>query len=541
MIRKGSKLFSVAILLLHFLVSFSIRIINCFEPAKYFTERTQVSLINLLGSTKRKELRNQIILIFQKLVFKEPAESLRQAKSVNYDSDQIAVLLKREIVTVVRTLQSSAATSSVVETKTIYDILKPAIEQTWIECCSGRCGKEELELFSAIFQLIDYSITEEVNLHNWLRVRLATPFPVLLKTSPIIRAKVNIQLAQVYLKSFDLRFVKKRPDQTEHKVMKSINQFIVDTLKDEKNLDPEMSRLLLSLACSLELRLTNFASEDQSALEFILRDHLANKELNATRRNMINELFEQIDHQSVQKFLRQKLPSLLDELFSLHQVAYSKLNMTLVMSLESSILSGLRALNHLMRITSMKAEFPLDRLAQVFVMDSAVQMAFVDILYLLPRDDIQERLAGQIDTVVQHWCNELLETATLVRLIYLVKVDEDFVNFARDILFRPIANPEVDNNAPFQSVHDAFSRFLCRFDKDVVDDLLSEKITSFHPELLSAAITITNVILDKGNYLTRNVIESSLAILFSENEKRNLLEEGLVKRCLLFDCLKEKR
>ena len=168
-------------------------------------------------------------------------------------------------------------------------------------------------------------------------------------------------------------------------------------------------------------------------------------------------------------------------------------------------------------------------------------MAFVDILYLLPRDEIQERLAGQIDTVVQHWCNELLETATLVRLIYLVKVDEDFVNFARDILFRPMANPELDKNAPFQSVHDAFSRFLCRFDKDVVDELLSEEITSFTPELLSAAITIINIVLDKGNVLTRNVTESSLAILFSEDEKRNVLEECLLKRCLLFECLKEKR
>merc|ERR1719285_796515 len=161
---------------------------------KYFTDRTQASLINLLSSTKRKELRNKILLIFRKLTFiNETTEKV--IPSFQFDSDQIKIHLKLNIITIARSLSSSTGgvggVASGVESKAIFEALKPAIEQAWIENCAVRCGKDELDQFSAMIELIDDLVKKEVNVHNWLRVRLATPFPVQLKTSPLVRTKIH--------------------------------------------------------------------------------------------------------------------------------------------------------------------------------------------------------------------------------------------------------------------------------------------------------------------------------------------------------------
>ena len=94
---------------------------------KYFTDRTQASLINLLSSTKRKELRNQILLIFRKLTFKnETTEEV--APTFQFDSDQIKVHLKRNIITIARSLNSSTGGvgggANGVESKAIFEALK---------------------------------------------------------------------------------------------------------------------------------------------------------------------------------------------------------------------------------------------------------------------------------------------------------------------------------------------------------------------------------------------------------------------------------
>ena len=455
---------------------------------KYFTDRTQASLINLLSSTKRKELRNKILLIFRKLTFiNETTEKV--IPSFQFDSDQIKIHLKRNIITIARSLSSSTGgvggVASGVESKAIFEALKPAIEQAWIENCAVRCGKDELDQFSAMIELIDDLVKKEVNVHNWLRVRLATPFPVQLKTSPLVRTKVNVELAQVYFKSFDLRYTKKDPNHHEFKLIKEINQFIIDMLKAEKHLTPELSRLLLSLACSLESRLSRFSMPEQSALNYTLQVHLANKELNATRRMMLNELFNQLDHKIVVEYLTKNVSYFMNKLFEQHEQAYSQLNMTLAMSLEDCLISCLRSVNHLMRTQlNFNFDFPFDKLSQVFLMDSKVQTVYVDVMYLLPRSQVEEKLTNQIDSIVQHWCNELLEAKTLIRLIYLIPVNDDFVTFAHDVLFRA-----TKDSTNYEPVHKALSRFLCKFERSKVDDILSESITT-NNETCSAVLTV---------------------------------------------------
>ena len=507
----------------------------------HFTERTQTSLVHLLASTKRKELRNQILLIFRKLM---RADESDQADNVTFDFDdeRLAPLLCTRVNTIARQLQvhgASGVTAFGAEPKVIWEALKPAIEQAWIENCAGRIGKDELTLFIGMIELIEHQVQLEVNLHNWLRVRLASPFPVQLKTSVAIRIQVNVRLAEVYLKSFDVRFVKKQPDQTEFKVLRQINEFIIDMLKDEKHLEPELRRLLLSLACSLDLRLARFKQLDETALHYALNVYLGKKELNGARRVMLFELFDQLEHEVVCQYLKQNLAEFTVQLFEQHEEAYAKLNMTVAMSLEESLAACIRAVNHLMRTSDFQIQLPYEKLAQVFLMDSQVQTAFVNVLYLLPRGQVQLELNKQLDTIVNHWCSELLDAKTLIRLVYLLAADTNFVPFARSVLLR---QSETDTN-DYEPVHAALARFLCKFERPLIDGMLDiEWGEVSNDEQCSAITTINKVVLgmDSGD-LTANVRRAALAILFSPNEKyRTLVEHDFGERNLLFSCLQSK-
>ena len=159
--------------------------------------------------------------------------------------------------------------------------------------------------------------------------------------------------------------------------------------------------------------------------------------------------------------------------------------MTLAMSLEDCLISCIRSVNHLMRTQpNFNFDFPFDKMSQVFLMDSKVQTVYVDVMYLLQRSQVEGELIKQIDNIIQHWCNELLEAKTLIRLIYLLPINDDFVAFARDVLFR--ATEESTNYEP---VHKALSRFLCKFDRSKVDDMLDE-ISSVNNETCSAVMTV---------------------------------------------------
>merc|ERR1719480_356032 len=207
------------------------------------------------------------------------------------------------------------------------------------------------------------------------------------------------------------------------------------------------------------------------------------------------------------------------QLFDQHEQAYAKLNMTMAMSLEATLAACFRTVNHLMRTgnSDFQIELPYDKLAQVFLMDHQVQTAFVNVMYLLPRGRVQSELSKQLETIVNHWCNELLDAKTLIRLVYLIAPDLNFVPFARSVLFR-----QQSENQDHGQVHAALARFLVKFDRSLIDGMLDIEewgaITT--DEQCSAITTINKIILDMGNgELTANVRRAALAILFSSNEK----------------------
>merc|ERR1712131_37844 len=68
-----------------------------------------------------------------------------------------------------------------------------------------------------------------------------------------------------------------------------------------------------------------------------------------------------------------------------------------------------------------------------------------------------------------------------------------------------------------------------------------DEISSVNNETCSAVMTVIKVLLEMENTLTQKITKSSLAILFSENEKyKEVLESELNQRSLLYECLSLK-
>ena len=174
--------------------------------------------------------------------------------------------------------------------------------------------------------------------------------------------------------------------------------------------------------------------------------YILSDKINSTRRLLIEHLTTEISSiEAVSRFFNKNGTVILEHLLNQYQDAMSSENMTLSMGIETTIFKILIGLNQILRFNT-NTEMMVDRLVTLFeqnlesfcLMSVKVQIAFSNLLNLLPEIQIQKCIKPNVQSIMALWQAQIIEPRFMIRLasFMLSNDNENNIDICRQILLR---------------------------------------------------------------------------------------------------------
>ena len=420
-----------------------------------FREPKKASLIRLLGSTKKKELRNQIIILLKQLF-----SNLNVKCDVSKEESNVFKFNQPEIRScfaahrnIFKADDFSSSNSQVREQDSDNEssVLQPAIEQVWLEVCHESCqvNRSELELILSIFDIIKCRLLSSKT-HLWLKNRFFKKYPSNLKANSQKQNKINVELGQLFVISCLSR---KKLDKSDWAVLEKIEANSIVVFEESNQLDNDVAKVLILSCCEIEnLRLKFNTKTKSNSINFLIdsdESYILSDKINSTRRLLIEHLTTEISSiEAVSKFFMKNGTVLMEHLLHQYQDAMGSENITLSMGIEATIFKILIGLNQILRFNT-NTEAMIGRLVALFennlesfcLMSVKVQIAFSNLLNLLPETEIQKCINPNIQSILALWQAQIIEPRFMIRLTsFMLSCVGSKVDICRQILLRSVGN-----------------------------------------------------------------------------------------------------
>ena len=416
----------------------------------------KASLIRLLGSTKKKELRNQIIILLKQLFSNLNTKSDNSKQETNilkFNRPELRSCFAAHR-SIFKSDDFSSSNSQLREQDSDNEssVLQPAIEQIWLEVCHESCqiNRSELELILSIFDIIKNRLLSSKT-HLWLKNRFFKKYPSNLKANSQKQNKINVELGQLFVISCLSR---KKLDKSDWSVLEKIEANSIEVFEESNQLDNDVAKVLILSCCEIEnLRLKFNMKTESNSINFLIdsdESYILNDKINSTRRLLIEHLSTEISSiETVSRFFNKNGTVLLEHLLNQYQDAMGSENMTLSMGIETTIFKILIGLNQILRFNT-NTEMMVDRLVALFqhnlesfcLMSVKVQIAFSNLLNLLPEIQIQKCIKPNIQSIMALWQAQIIEPRFMIRLasFMLSNDNENSIDICRQILLRSAGN-----------------------------------------------------------------------------------------------------
>ena len=443
--------------------------LNKIPDDKKFSSRIEPALIRLLSSTKRKELRNQVVLILFQLfnITDSKATSSLVDKKLGFESMKIAYLFKLPKTLPIK-LDAEFNSSTDGSRDNFDEVIEPAIEQIWLEMndASTQVGTAQFELILAALGILELFCTNKRKFHPWLRSRFFKSgcFPVhSMKAAYAKKCKINLLLGKIFLMSVNLRGQK--VDETDMKILREIDGFLISQLSaNDPNVSSDSIRMVVQLSCQIEqIELSGFLPGLSSgSLKHITGSYLFSDGhicITGSKRSLLNYLLQQIDLLKITDFILSHFCSLLEELTKMHNMEiFQNSQISVIISIEETIANLLDAANHIIRTgcatnrlkTWMKSLG--DTFDEVAHMQKHVQLKFFEILSLVGKvGELEgEILDSRKEDFIKMWRLELLEPCIVARILFILRKNSEFVHIIHKILVRHVE--ENDEKSEYESM-----------------------------------------------------------------------------------------
>ena len=243
---------------------------------------------------------------------------------------------------------------------------------------------------------------------------------------------------------------RKKLDKSDWSVLENIEANSIEVFEESNQLDNDVAKTLILSCCEIEnLRLKFNMKTKSNSINFLIDSddsYILSDKINSTRRLLIEHLTTEISSiEAVSRFFNKNGTVLLEHLLNQYQDAMSSENMTLSMGIETTIFKILIGLNQILRFNT-NTEMMVDRLVTLFeqnlesfcLMSVKVQIAFSNLLNLLPEIQIQKCIKPNVQSIMALWQAQIIEPRFMIRLasFMLSNDNENNIDICRQILLR---------------------------------------------------------------------------------------------------------